>query len=367
MVFRLTRRHLLKSAAATAAVSLAMPAVITHAQSRTLNITGNESSIPLDIRERFSAETGTQINFRSTTDASQLFNLIAAEGEQRQTDLSIIPGNRMYPFVAANYVEPIDESLLPNMDKLTPTYLSASSNFINEQRYGLPMLSYFGLVTARQGAITEADLDNLDIFFSDKYAGRITMRPGSALLMAMFNLGLQDAWFDFDGDAAPVRAMFEQVRPYVIERKNNLRKWYETSAEVQQLFIGAEVDGAFCFPDGAIPLIVADTTITGKIPRQGIWGYTANYAFFKNSPNREIAYEFVNYLLGQPQAGASMSNHSGALSTFIDATSGLDETKVAAMTFADEDVARVRYLDIRGADDTRYQLLDEYTAGLREA
>lgn len=365
MSHTLNRRHFVGGAAALTA-TLAMPPTIGRAQSSSLNIMGNPNSVPQDIRDRFTADTGIQINFRVTTDASQLFNLVASEGT-RQTDLAVIAGNRMFPFVAADYVEAVDETALPNLDKLNPVYLEADAQFIGGERYGLPLLSHFGLITSRQGSIEDEDLADLETLFGEKYAGRITYRPGSALLMAMFNLGLQDAWFGFDGDPAPVQAMFEETRAYVIERKHHMRTWYESAAEVQQMLFGNEVDTAFCFPDAAIPMVLADSAITARIPQQGIWGYTENYAFFKDSPNREAAYQFVDYLLGQPQAGASISNHSGSLSTFIDATSGLDEAQIAAMTFPDEDLARVLFLDVRGADDNRFDLLDQYTAGLREA
>ena len=67
-------------------------------------------------------------------------------------------------------------------------------------------------MVARNGVIAPEEAAFPGTIFDWTCAGRTTIRPGSALLLAMFHLGLQDARFDFDGDPAPAAAMFEETR-----------------------------------------------------------------------------------------------------------------------------------------------------------
>lgn len=368
MNIKLSRRNFLKTAAATTVTGLAMPALIGRANAAgVINIVGHDSYVPKELRDRFTAETGIAVNFRVTTDQSQIFNLLAAEGDQRQTDMSIIAGHRMFSYIATDYLEPIDESRLPGMAKINPVYRDADAQFIQGQRYGVPVLTGFAMMASRSGVVAPEDADTWETIFGDKYAGRVTMRPGSALYAAMFHLGLQDVWTGYDGDAAPVEAMLQQCREYVISRKHVLRKWYDTTAEFQQLYLGNEIDAGMGFTETAMLLAVADDSVQPGIPREGTTGWTYNYSLFKGSANQDNAYQFIDFLLNQPEIGAAMTRSSGSLSTFVDATTGLSEAEANAVSFTDEELSRITWLDVKGVDDNRYALLDQYGAGLREA
>lgn len=368
MSYKLSRRNFMKSAAVAAATGLAMPALIGRAHAAgAVNIVGHDSYVPKELRDRFTAETGIVINFRVTTDQSQIFNLLAAEGNQRQTDMSIIAGHRMFAYIATDYLEPIDESRLPGMAKINPVYRDAQAQFIQGKRFGVPVLTGFSMMASRKGVVAPEDAESWETIFGDKYAGRVTLRPGSALYAAMFHLGLQDAWNNYDGDSAPVEVMLQECRDYVISRKHVLRKWYDTTAEFQQLYLGNEIDAGVGFTEAAMLLAVADSTVQPGIPREGTTGWTHNYSLFKGSANQDNAYQFIDFLLNQPEIGAAMTRSSGSLSTFVDATTGLSEVEANSVSFSDEQLARVTWLDVKGAEDNRYALLDKYGAGLREA
>jgi spermidine/putrescine transport system substrate-binding protein len=368
MSFKLTRRHFMQSAAATAAVTLAMPAIVGRAHAAgVVNIVGHDSYVPKDLRAKFTQETGIEINMRVTTDQAQIFNLLAAEGDQRQTDMSIIAGHRMFAYIATDYLAEIDESRLPGMSKINPVYRDADAQFIGGKRFGVPVLTGFAMMASRKGVVTPEDAQTWETIFGDKYAGRVTLRPGSALYAAMFHLGLQDVWTGYDGDSAAVEAMLKECREYAVSRKHVLRKWYDTTAEFQQLYIGNEIDAGMGFTETAMLLSVADDSVQPGIPVEGTTGWTHNYSLFKGSANQDNAYKFVDFLLNQPDIGASMTRSSGSLSTFVDATSGLSAAEAAAVSFSDEELSRITWLDVKGADDNRYGLLDQYSAGIREA
>ncbi|MBJ7578440.1 extracellular solute-binding protein [Devosia sp. MC532] len=368
MNFKLNRRGFLKAGAATLATGLAMPALIGRAHAAgVVNIVGHDSYVPKDLREKFTQETGIVINLRSTTDQSQIFNLLAAEGDQRQTDMSIIAGHRMFAYIATDYLAEIDESKLPGMSKINPVYRDADAQFIQGKRYGIPVLTGFAMMASRKGVVAPEDTETWETIFGDKYAGRVTLRPGSALYAAMFHLGLQDVWTGYNGDSAAVEAMLKECREYAISRKHVLRKWYDTTAEFQQLYFGNEIDAGMGFTETAMLLAGADSSVQPGIPVEGTTGWTYNYSLFKNSANQENTYKFIDFLLQQESIGSSMTRSSGSLSTFLDATSGLTEAEAQAIQFSDEQLKRITWLDVKGADDNRYGLLDQYGAGLREA
>ncbi len=366
MLTTLGRRRFLIGSSALAAGALAAPAIV-HAQSTELNIMGTDPFLPKDIRDRFTAETGVRINLKQNTDASQTFNLLSSEGEKKSTDMAVIAGHRLYSYIAVDVIDPIDAARLPAMSVLNPLYSDNPAQFINGQRYGVPIAIGFNLIATRKGVVSDADADSWSSVFEDTYAGRVTMRPGSALYAALFYRGMQDAWLNYDGDPEPVEKAFAELREYVVSRKGVLRKWYSTTTEVQQLMLGNEVDVAQGLNEGIVPLVLADPSLAQGVPKEGAMGWTMNYSLIKGGANQDNAYRFIDFLLSQTEAAASMVRSSGNISTFQDTTTGLTEDEIRAYSFGEEQLKRITWLDVKGADDTRYMLLDKYSAGLMEA
>lgn len=363
-----SRRQFLKTTGAAATV-LASPAILRQASAASgeLNIMGSDIYVPKPIRDKFTKETGIRVNFRRTTDASQTFNMLAVEGSEKSTDMAIIAGHRLYSYIAVDTLDPIDISRLPGFSNINTLYTEDPSQFVEGERFGVPLLIGFNLLGSRTDSVDPALAESWASIFGDTYAGRVTMRPGSALFAAMFYRDMQDTWLDYDGNAAPVEAALQELREYVISRKHVLRKWYESTSEVQQLLIGNEVDVAQGLNGGIVPLVAQDPAFGRAIPKEGAMGWTMNYSLIKGGRNQENAYRFIDMVLSMPDAAGALVRSTGNISTFVDPTAGLTGEEAAAFSFDDAALSRISWLDVKGADDPRYALLDKYTAGIVEA
>lgn len=368
MTNKLSRRAILQGAAAAGGM-LAMPSIV-RSQERVVNILGADQFFPQSIRDRFYEQTGIRVQYRQgTTDASQTFNLLASEG-QRQTDIVLAYNHRNFPFIAAGYFEPIDESKIPNLDKINPVYLDNPAQLVGGVRYGIPVSVGFMLQTFRNSAVPEEERDSWEVVFGDKYAGRVSWRSGGLPLTVIFYLGIQDAWFDFDGSPeamARFEDMLQQVVDFTSKNKHKILKWYETAAEAQQLFYGNEIDAAFGLTDVVIPLVTGDPEYGRSIPKEGTYGFNASYSITTGAPHRDDAYAFIDFLLNQPDANGEMIRSAGGASTMLDSTAGLTEEEAAIYAFSDEELSRIKWLSTLSAEDPRFPMLDKVVATLKEA
>lgn len=367
----ITRRRFLKSTA-VAGGALAMPGIIGRARAASVvNVLGQSSVMPPQaFRDKFTAETGIEIRLKSgITDSSQIFNLLAAEGSNRETDMIVVPAQSLFSFTATGMLDPLADAEVPGLANINPIYLNWPGALIDGKRYGIPVAAYANLIVYRNGVVDEADGQSWNAVFGDKYAGRITLREGGALPSAMFALGLSDIWWDFKGgDPAPIEQLLIKCREFVIARKHVLRKWYRTAAEFQQLFLTNEIDVGQGLSQHAMPLVVSDpATFKRVVPIEGTNGSTQNYCIVAGAANREGALKFINAFLTEPNMSGAMTRSTGVMSTFSDPTAGLNEQEKQAFFFSDEELARIRWQNVTSAQDPRFPLQEKYTVGLSDA
>ncbi len=368
MIERISRRTILQGAAAVGGM-LAMPAIVRGQSGGVVNVLGASQFFPQSMRDRFKQETGITVQYRQgATDASQIFNLLASEG-QRETDIVLAYGHRNFPFIAAGYFEEIDESQIPNLNKINPVYLNSPAQKVDGVRYGIPVSAGFMLSVFRNSVVPEAERDTWETVFGDAHAGRLTWRSGGLLLAQIFYHGVQDAWFKFENTPEGVARLedaFKMIQSWVSQNKHKIVKWYETAAEAQQLFYGNEVDVSQGTTDVVMPLVAADPDYGRAIPKEGAHGFTANYSVTTGAPHRDDAYKFIDFLLGQPDTNGEMIRSAGGVSTMLDTTAGLTEEEAALYAFSEEELSRISWLSILSADDPRFPLQDKYVATLKE-
>lgn len=365
---KVSRRTVLAGAAA-ATGALMMPNIARAQSDKVINVLGSQSYLPQVVRDRFTAETGIQVNFRQgQTDAAQIFNLLASE-KTRETDMCVLAGHRNFSYIEAGMLEEVDTSAIPNLDKLNPVYLNAPSQLVGGKRYGIPVSAGMMLMVYRDSAVDPAKAETWETCFGDEHAGRLAWRAGGLYLTLLFPLKVQDAWFKFENTPEGVEKLkeaSEEIVAWVSANKHKIRKWYETPAEGQQLFFGNEIDVAHGLADMVMPLVISDPEFKRSIPKEGSYGFTMNYGITTNAPHRDNTYRFIDYLLGQPEISGDMIRSGGGVSTFADAGAGLSPDEVAAYAFTDEELSRISWLSI-GPNDPRFPMQDDYVARLKES
>lgn len=366
MTVSVSRRSFIKCAGITAGALMA-PAITRRASAQSggeVNVIG--PALMKVFKDVYTQRSGIQVNEKSSTDAAQVFNLLAAEGSSRVTDVVTIPNSRLWGYIALNMLEPLDEEKLSGLSNIKSRYLDDKSQRIKGHRYGVPFLAGVMPAAYRNTAISVGEGSTWKTMFDEKFGKRLAMRPGSALMIAQRVLGNHDTFNKFT-DAATCERGLAEARDFVISHKHLLRKWYETAGELQQLFVGDEIDFAQGMSEGVNPLVMSDASYSKSVPVEGTNGYTTNICILKGAPNMENAYNMINAFLTEPNMGASIVRVNGSISTFKDELVELTPKEQAGFGYTDEELARVWFQNVDGPDDPRYVLLDKYTAGIKEA
>lgn len=361
----ITRRQFVQSAAAVGG-ALAMPATIGRAQSAgELNILGTNVTEPNGpLIAKFTEETGITVNVRGSTETGMHATILSQE--QEITDLINNPSQGLWSIVKLDLLEPIDESRIEGLDRINPIYMTEEDLF-NGQRIAIPMALSWAMLATRIPEVAEQDSETWAAVFEDKYAGRVTLRPGGALQAALAYIGKYDAFSKYTGDEPALRAALQEARDFIVSRKRVYLRWYEEKAEVQQMFAADEIAVAHSLMAIAVPLAQNDDTIRARTPKEGAQGNVRNLSIVKNAKNMDNAYKFLNFMLKNEDTPAMVARWSGGPSSFKDSTAGLTEQEAVWYQYSDAILGRILVSKTYGPNDNKEALVEEYIVGLRDA
>ncbi|MGC2401035.1 MAG: ABC transporter substrate-binding protein [Acidobacteriaceae bacterium] len=205
-------------------------------------------------------------------------------------------------------VAPLDLSKVPNYARLSPNLTSRSLVKQNGQVYGVPLtwgpnpLLYDTTAFAKPPA-TWAEL------WDPKYAHQLSFWDDlSTMYMAaqVLGFGRSDPAAIYNLDDAQL----EQVKQKLIALKPNIRKLWITGGELTNLFQNHEVIAAMGWPLVTNQLHKSGIPVQEKIPAEGTTGWIDHLMITSSSDNKDLAYQFVNYLVSA-QAQKQLSDVTG--------------------------------------------------------
>jgi spermidine/putrescine transport system substrate-binding protein len=365
MSSKISRRTFVKTTAAAGAY-LAMPAIVGRAQSAgELNILGTNLVEPNGaLAKKFFDETGIKVNVRGSTETGMHATILSQE--QEITDLINNPSQGLWAIVKLDLLEAIDEGKLEGLDRINPNLMTDAELF-NGKRIALPFAMSWAMLATRTTEVPDEDAESWGAVFGDKYAGRVTLRPGGALQAALAYIGKYDAFSQYTGDEPKLRAALKEARDFIVAHKANYLKWYEEAAEVQQMFAADEIAVAHSLMAIAVPLAQKDSTIRARTPVEGAQGNVRNLSVVKNAKNMDNAYKFLNFMLKNQDTPAMIARWSGGPSTFNDSTTGLTPEEAIWYNYSPDVLGRILVSKTYGPDDNKEALVEEYIVGLRDA
>ena len=95
-------------------------------------------------------------------------------------------------------------------------------------------------------------------------------------------------------------------------------------------------------------LILGGQPFRRTVPREGGLSFVYTFAIVKNGPNPDMAYRFLDALLGMPGIQAALARSAGYLSAFNDASFGLTEVEQIAYGLDPEMLNRLRFPRFEG-------------------
>lgn len=347
-------------AAGVAAAGLAGAA---SAQGKVLNITTYDKFIPQAFLDKFQQDTGIEVRIRLTDDQGKQYNLLTAEASQPTTDIVTVTGHRLSQFIDGNLLEPLDTARLSNWGKLAPTYAGAPQMSRDGQVWGVPILAGYEAL-ARNTELTEPS-DSWGIMFDPKYKGMT-----SYILSDFFSIVM--LWQGNDGDfvtyenRAEAEAAAAEAERFLIEQKPMVRKYYDAGAEVQQMFVNEDIVLAQSWSGPIAKLIMDGFPVELSIPKEGTYGFLYSFNIAKGAPNADAAYQFLDALMGDPEAGVEMTRETGYASTFAGVTEQLSEQERNALILPDEQLARITFFSPVNRD-MKNEIIDAAVARIKAA
>jgi len=353
------RRRFLKTSAAGAS-ALAFPAIMTSRRARAqgvVNVWTYANFIPDDFKAAFEADTGIEIRTRLVDDQGKQFNLLAAEAPEPSADIVTVAGHRFRQFIDSELLAPLDVERLSNWATVNEVYREADWTVVNGEKWGVPILSGAEVLAWNTEVVPEEDTRSWSVLFDPEYQGQVAYIIQDMLSVAMLYLGYDGNMIEYMDNPEKAAQVVQEARDLLIEHKPMVRKFYESGAEVQQMFVNQDIVLAHAWSGPISKLIMDGLPVDMTIPKEGTYGFVYNLNVTNNGPNADNAYQLLDAMLASPEIGAAMTRASGFISTFAGAEQHLSELEQRAASFTEEELAGLQFFRAE-ANEMKYDLVD---------
>jgi len=334
--FSLSRRAFLRTSTAVGTTA-ALASVFGTGTARAageVNVIAYEGYIPKEFVAKFEADTGTKVNILLTDDQSKVFNLLVAEKENPTVDVVVVAGPRYLQFGNADLLQPLDKSRVVGWENIIPFFADAPSVKYDGTLYGMPLVN--GFLTVAYNPNYADGIDSWAALWDDKYAGRIGWRITEFLRQVILTQGGDPNLVAYIGNEAEAERRVNEARDLLIAKKPLVRKFWNTPAEVQQLFLNEEIYLANAQSGHVSRGILEGLPIAYAWPKEGALGVTYSYAIARNAPNLDNAYAFLSAFASFPDIGPTLSRATGVMAAFNGTAEGLTDIERAALAVPPE-------------------------------
>ena len=352
-VRRAVRRSLAAGTATVAA--LALPALAQDGG--TLNVWSYAGFLPDDVVEAFEEETGIEVNIRLVDDQGKQFNLLAAEMPEPSADIVTVAGHRFLQFIDSGLIAPLDTGRLENWDAINPVFSESDWATINGEKWGVPILSGAEVLAYNTEVVSPEEAESWSILFDDKYANQTAYILQDMMSVTMLYQGHDGNMVEYMDEPERAAEIVTEARDFLIDNKDKVRKYYDSGAEIQQMFVNQDVVLAHAWNGPIANLIAEGFPVAMTIPAEGSYGFVYTLNVVENATNADAAYRFLDHLLESPETGAKMTRGSGFISTYVGAEEHLSDLEKQASSFTEAELENLQFFRAE-ANDMKYELVD---------
>lgn len=364
----INRRRLITTSAAGAAL-LAAPAILSPKRARAegvVNVWTYANFLPEGFLEAFRNETGIEVRIRLVDDQGKQFNLLAAEAPNPTVDIVTVAGHRFLQFIDSGLLAPMDVERLSNWSNINPVYSESDWATINGEKWGAPILSGAEVLAYNTEIVDPAETESWAVMFDPKYEGQTSYIIQDMMSVMMLYKGYDGNMIAYKDDPERAAEIVREVRDFLIEHKNMVRKFYDAGAEIQQMFINQDVVLAHAWNGPISKLIMDGFPVDMTIPKEGSYGFVYTFNVANNAPNADNAYTLLNAVLADPQIGAAMTKASGFISTMTGADKHLSELEQKAASFTEKELEGLQFFRAE-ANELKYSLVDPAVEEIKAA
>lgn len=217
-------------------------------------------------------------------------------------DVFVIDGVDVPRVIGAGLLAELPQDQLP-LDDVFPAVQMRDVTFSSGKMYAIMEKFGYNVISYNKAKVDPADMRDLSVLWSDKYKGRIAVYDYYIPLMALVALHLGMKPTDISDATLP------KIREALFQLKDNSVMVGEVVSSTTALATG-EADILIGGGEWAVAVMQADNPdLAWVLPDQGGILWSQSLAVFKDSRNKELALEFVKYVMS-PEGQARLATSS---------------------------------------------------------
>lgn len=291
---KVSRRTVLAGAAGAAVASTVMPTVGRAAGE--LNVLAWCDHADEKLIAPFEATHNVKVNVKTYEGTGTGLSIIE-QSSAGDWDILMIDAPDTPMIAEMGIFEPMDESKLPLGD-LFPSLTAAAFNHVDGVRYAVPeKFGYYGVAYNKE-KVDPADMRSANVMWNSKYKGRVAVYDYyfPSMQLIAISMGIHPDSITMD-DLPAIREKLLAMKPNV--------KMVGDIVSVQNALVNGDVDmiinGAEFAVSGLMPSMPQlDWTIFDEGGLMWIQGI----GVFKESSQKDLAFDFINHILSPKGQGA---------------------------------------------------------------
>lgn len=255
----------------------------------TLNLLVWEGYADRSFAEPFEKKYNCKVTAAYVGSMDEFFAKIKAGGAGTY-DLISPSCNAWKRFIDSDLVEPIDLDNVPNFKRLAPAFQNLEGNRKDGKVYGVTFTWGPCPITYNADMIEEPPT-SWAVLFDRRYRQRIAVNDDlTTLYTVALTMGYKDPYNLAEEDLQKVKARLLELKPQI-------RKFWSTAGELENLFANGEVDLALSWPLITNSLRKQGRNVGEVTPVEGATGWIDSWMIVKGTRRKDLAEKWIDTML----------------------------------------------------------------------
>jgi spermidine/putrescine-binding protein len=286
-------------------LALTMLGVVTATRGadRELRIIGWEGYMDASFAKPFEKKHHCKVVATYAGSSDEMYAKIKAGGGKTY-DMVTASGDLTRRLYDAGLLQPIDLGKVPNYKHLFPFLQKPTYNTFGGKAYGVSIAWGPDLLIYDKSVVKEEPKSWM-ILYDEKYKNKVSLNDYAIIIadLALWEGGHKNIYVLSKEDLTKIKSKLMALRPQV-------RKFWTSQGELSQLFLNKEIALGWGWPVTVVQLKKAGFPVGYTIPKEGTTGWSDSWMIIKGSPNVDLAYDWMNYML-EGEAQKKMADVSG--------------------------------------------------------
>jgi spermidine/putrescine-binding protein len=319
----INRRHFLKATAASAAASIAAPAIV-RADDRELRILTWEGYAGPEWLDKFKSDTGAKVNVVYAGSADEMFAKMqgsnGADFDIVSFDTSLFPR-----YIDAKLIQPVNPSKIPNLANIAPEFAGVKAVMRGDERYGLPF-AWGSLPLVYDTAAFPTPPESWEVMWDDQYAQQMLWMDdaNNSITVAALIVGAANPYQLTDDD-------FAKIKEKLIAQKKLSLSYYAGFDDGVNLFAQNGIKLMYSMGEPQVPALVKKGVAAAlTIPKEKAVGWLDCWELSAGVKDVDLAHAWMNACMDSA-VGKILTEKNG-----YGNTTNVEVNKSAGLTYGDK-------------------------------